>query len=250
MAARHRLTVLLLLLLGVAARADTPSDPKAILDRALKVSGGEDKLAKYKAGVFKMTGTLREKGQPLDFKGELTVSGADKQKVVIVGDAAGVRVKLITVLNGDKGWNQLNDETEEMGQDELTEAKEAAFTTYVTTLAPLKGEGFSLARLPEIKVDKRPAVGFRVSYKGRRDINLFFDKETGLLVKTESRVKDEATGQEALEETVYRDYKEVQGTKQAMAFTTLREGKPYLEAKITSIELLEKVDDKVFAKPE
>ena len=89
----------------------------------------------------------------------------------------------------------------------------------------------------------------KVTRKGRRDIDLYFDKESGLLVKTETRVKDEGSGQEVSEETFVTDYKEVQGVKQATRFTINRDGKPFMEGEATDIGLAEKLDASVFAKP-
>ena len=113
---------------------------------------------------------------------------------------------------------------------------------------PLKGKAFRLAPLGEVNIDKRPARGVWVSSKGHRDVNLYFDKETGLLVKTETRVKDD-NDQEVTEETFLGDYKEVQGTKQATKLTVKRDGELYLESEVTDYRLAEKLDDRVFAKP-
>ena len=131
---------------------------------------------------------------------------------------------------------------------ELAEAKEEAYGEWVATLLPLMDKAFTLAPLGEIRVDQRPAAGVKVSRVGRRDVNLYFDKATGLLVKIEARVKDD-DGQEVTEETFLSDYRDVQGTKQAMKTTVKRDGKPYLESEVTECRLAEKLDDGVFAKP-
>jgi hypothetical protein len=45
-------------------------------------------------------------------------------------------------------------------------------------------------------------VGVRVQSNGHRDIDLYFDKESGLLVKTESRILDKAQQEVVLEQGV------------------------------------------------
>jgi len=55
---------------------------------------------------------------------------------------------------------------------------------WVAMLAPLKDKAYTLAPIGEVKVEDRPALGLRVSRKGNRDINLYFDKKTYLRVKT------------------------------------------------------------------
>jgi hypothetical protein len=96
-------------------------------------------------------------------------------------------------------------------------------------------------------VSDKPAVGVRVSAKGHKDISLFFDKESGLLVKTQKRTKE--AGVEVDEENFYSDFKEIDGVKLPMTLKILHDGKKFLDAKVTEAKLLEKLDDDVFAKP-
>src|SRR5207248_11447730 len=103
---------------------------------------------------------------------------------------------------------------------------EQGYAGWVATLLPLKDKAFTLTTIGEVEVEKRPALGVKVSSKGHRDVDLYFDKESGLLVKTETRLKDEG-GQEVMAETFLRDYKDVEGTKHAMKFAVHRDGKLY-----------------------
>jgi len=76
--------------------------------------------------------------------------------------------------------------------------------------APVKAQ---LSALGEIKVEGKPAVGVRVASKGHKDVNLYFDKQNGLLVKIEHRTVDFQSGQEVNEERVLTEYKDVDGRK-------------------------------------
>ena len=163
-------------------------------------------------------------------------------------EAGGMKFRVVNVFAGDKGWNKVGEETKELDKDQIAEAKEQAYSGWVESLAPLKDTQFTLATVGETKVDDKPALGVKVSNKGRRDIDLFFDKETGLLVKTVKQVKDDG-GQEVTEESFPSDYKDVQGTKQAMKFTIKRDGKLFIEGEATEMQLSEKLDASMFAKP-
>src|SRR5947208_1477821 len=84
------------------------------------------------------------------------------------------------------------------------------------------------------KVNGKPAVGVRVSHKGHRDINLYFDKDKGLLLKIERTVKDlMAGGKESQEEVSYSDYKEVEGVQQPTKLVIKRDGKDYVDGEAT-----------------
>lgn len=238
----------LLLAATVTLRADDSANARALVDKAIKAQGGDAKLTKLPAATAKFKGTFHGLGQAIPMTGEVTTQMPERQKLVVEGTVNGQKFHVIHVLNGDKGWIKINDATKEMDKDELAEAKEQMHAEWVTVLVPLTGKEFTLATVGEVKVEDRPALGVMVSFKGRRDINLYFDKETGLLVKRENRVKDD-NGKEVAEETFLSDYKDVQDTKQAMKFIVKRDGKLYMEGEVTEYQLAEKLDGAVFAKP-
>jgi hypothetical protein len=112
---------------------------------------------------------------------------------------------------------------------------------------PLKREkGFKLEPLGEVEVKDRPAVGIRVLSKGHRDINLYFDKKTHQVVKTERRVIDD-NGMEVSQENFLTPGKGpgLEGTR----LTIHRDGKLFIEAEVTTFTPAEKLDDSIFAEP-
>ena len=231
------------------ARADDAADARALVEKAVKAQGGQEKLDKLPALTVTFKGTFHGMGDGIPMSGTISTQGADKQRVEIEVEAGGQKVPIVIVVAGDKGWTKIVKELKEFDKDELAEAKEQAFASWVTTLAPLKDKQFKLATTGEIKVDNKPALGVKVSCKGHRDVDLYFDKETGLLVKSETRVKDEGTGQEVSEEGFVGEYKEFQGIKHAMKFTVKRSGKLFMEGELTDVQFAEKLDAGTFAKP-
>jgi hypothetical protein len=121
----------------------------------------------------------------------------------------------------------------------------------VTRLLALKDKDYKLSSVGEVKVGVRPAVGVHVSKKGHRDVNLFFDKDKGHLVKSEYVIKDIKGGgdMEISQATFYTDYKEFQGTRQPTRLTIERDGKKFTETQITEFQFFEKLDDSTFDRP-
>jgi hypothetical protein len=230
-------------------RADDAADARAIIEKAVKAHGGQDNLDKFTGHVTKFKGTLHAMGMAIPMTGEISMQGNDKVRVDVQVEAGGMKFHVINVVAGDKGWAKIGDDTKEMSKDELTEGIEQAHSGWVTTLAPLKGKEFKLSTVGEIMINDRPALGVKVATKGRRDVDLYFDKETGMLVKSETRVKDEGSGQEVTEESFPSDYKDVQGTKQSMKFTIKRDGKPFMEGEASEMSLVDKLDANLFTKP-
>jgi hypothetical protein len=238
-----------LVAVSVPVRADDAADARALVEKAVKAQGGQEKLDKFAAHTMKFKGTFHGMGQAIPMTGEIFVQGADKSKVEVEVEAGGMKFQIVNVLNGDKGWAKMGKDLKELDKDEVAEAQEQAYFAWVATLAPLKDKKFTLKTIGEQEVNKRATLGVKVSSKGHRDVDLYFDKETGLLVKTETRVKDEGSGQEVTEETFPSGYKEVEGTKQSMKFTVKRDGKLFLEGEATEMTLAEKLDASTFDKP-
>jgi hypothetical protein len=249
---RHAIAALgFVFALGAPARADDAADARKIVEKAVKAHGGQDKLDKFKGQTIKFKGTFHGMGEGIPMTGEVTSSGMDKQKIDMEIEAGGMKIPIVIVFDGEKGWAKVAKDVKEMDKEQVAEAKEQAYAGWVTTLAPLKDDKkFKLATIGEVKIDKKPALGVKVTSKGHRDVDLYFDKETGMLVKAETVVKDDMSGQEVGEESFPSEYKDVQGTKQAMKFTVKRNGKLFMEGEATGVELFEKLDASTFAKPE
>jgi hypothetical protein len=238
------------LTLAGASRADDQKEMRLVLDKAIKAAGGEEKLGKLAAQTFKVKGKFYGMGEGIDYTGDFAVQLPDKMRFEIAVEVNGMKFSFAQGIDGDKGWVKMQDKAEDAGKDALAELKEELHASQAESLLPLKENRFRLEPLGEVKVNGKPAVGVRASHKGRRDINLFFDKETWLLVKSERVVKDLMAGdQEFTHETFYSDYKDVNGTKQPTKLLINRDGKKDLDGEITDVEAKEKLDDATFAKP-
>jgi hypothetical protein len=244
------LAAALLLGVGLTSRAEGPAEVGAILDKAIKAVGGEEKLAKAaKAGTWKSKGTFHDPNGPIPYTAEFAAQWPDRVRETVEATNDGTKVKIITVLDKDKGWVQQDNNTDEMSADQLKEQKEELYASWITMLLPLKDKAFTLTLLPETMVENRPALGIKVVHKDHRDVELFFDKENGLLVKRVNRAKDEDSGKELSQESFYSDYKDMDGVKQPAKTKILRDGKVYIESEDYEFKAADKLEDKLFAKP-
>jgi hypothetical protein len=81
-------------------------------------------------------------------------------------------------------------------------------------------------------------------------VKLFFDKESGLLVKAEYRLQSPEQGKEVGEEIFYRDYTDINGFKAPGKVVIHRDGEKFVEAENYEMKFPERLDASVFAKPE
>jgi hypothetical protein len=237
------------LVLYFAPPAPAQSEVKSILEKAVKAHGGADKINKVKCVQSKAKGRLELLGG-VDFTQELSAKQTGKFKEVAEIDAMGQKIKVITVFDGSKGWISANGNNMEATDKILEEFKEAAYSMKVARLANLlDNKSVQLSSLGEIKVEDRPAVGVKIASKGHRDIDLYFDKESGLLVKVQSRKNDFQTMAEVDEERIIKEYQEVAGQKTARKVLINHDGKKFMELEVTDIKYPDDIDDSEFQKP-
>jgi hypothetical protein len=236
--------------MGMSTCAEEPIDTKAVIAKALKAHGGEDKLRKYAAAHVKVKGKYYGMGDNDEYTGEYWLQGAKQFRSVLQGEADGEKYTEIRVVNGDKGWIVEDDEIKEMDKDVLTESKEDLYLQWVTGLTPLQDGEFKLDTVGTSKIGDKEVVGIRVIRKGHRDINLYFDAEKGLLLKAEMRVIGvEEDGKEATQETFYEDYRDADGIPYAAKITIKRDAKDYIVEEVTDYQPEKKLDEDLFAKP-
>lgn len=236
--------------LGGAARGDEEAEARAVLERAIAAHGGAEKLARYTAATMKIRGRLHNGlGAACDFTG-VTAAAPRKLRVEVYLTVPGRGLKTVQVLNGGQGWMAHNDQVRPLSREELDEEKEHLYVGVVSHLVALREKHYRVEALGEADIYGREAVGLRVRRKGRRDVNLYFHKMTGLLLRTECLVKDlESGGREFVVETLYDDYRPVDGVQVAHRFTIRRDGRLYVQSEAVEVKVAERLDDRLFARP-
>jgi hypothetical protein len=229
-------------------RADE-QEAKAVIDKAIKAMGGEEKLSKVKAFSTKGKGTIVIDCNDIAFTFETTAKGIGQYHSAFEGEADGNKFTGATVIDGDKGWRKLDENIEELKAEELANEKRNAYLEITPVLlVPLKGKGFKLDVVGEEKVDGTPTTAVRVTGPDGKDFTLYFDKERGLPIKLNGRVVD-WQGQEFTQDTTFEEYKEFDGIKVATKSKSKKDGDRYVEVDGMEFKRLDEVDPDTFAKP-
>jgi hypothetical protein len=232
------------------ARADD-KDVMAVLDKAIKALGGEEKLNNVKAATWKGKGKLSFGGNDSNFTIAGTVAGLDHWRQEFEGEFGGNKVQGVVVVAGDKGWRKFGDMVMEVDKNGLAVEKRNIYLQVTPiTLVALKGKDFKLAAAAEEKVGGKPAAGIKVTAPDGKDFTLFFDKEDGLPVKMEATVTGFG-GEDFKQETTYGKYKEFDGIKKATLIENKRNGEKFQELEVTEFKVIpkDKVDAKTFDEP-
>jgi len=241
----------LAIVIVLAPAASAQDTPRAIVEKAIQAQGGADKVAKLRTMRIKAEGTTNlVPGQAdLPFTVEDVWRMPDRYKSTTTITLAGMPLTQALALVGDTGWIQFNNQTQDLPKPALDEAREQKYAEDFDRLGFLDDKSVELSAIGEAQVDGKPALGVLLKSKGHREVKLYFDKASGLLVKRAHPVVSPATGMESMQEVVFGDYQEKDGVKHYRKLTAYRDGKKVIDVKVKEIELLDKVDDKVFAKP-
>lgn len=233
-------------MLALATAVQAQESPKDLLERAYKAQGGYDKMAKLKATLVKGKGIIYLPVAEVSFTSEGASQLPDKFKSTLHFEINGMKVTQVQLLVGDKATILVNGNAQEIDDNMKKEIKEQVYVEHVTSLIPLRDSTFTLTALGESKVDGKPALGIKIASKGHRDVNLYFDKETALIVKASYQAYDPLAMKEVSQEQSYSDYKDLAGIKYPTKSLVNQDGKKFMEIEVTEYKGLEKLDDSVF----
>jgi hypothetical protein len=206
---RRTLPAVILLLASAPGSGRAEDDPRAVVERAVQAAGGADLLEQPAGVVTKFKGKLLPGGQiNLNLEGEILTEGSKRSRLNFTLDLTGDKHRAVVVVNGDRSWRGIDGDVSDFTAEDREMSQTSAYADRVTGLvALLKDRGFTLTTLPPVEVAGRPARGVKASYKGKPDVSLYFDRETGLLVKYAYRGKVSTGGGEVLKETVLSDHR-------------------------------------------
>jgi hypothetical protein len=237
---------LLLAAILVPARGEEPDELKALIDKALKAAGGEEKLNQFQTYILESKSVLRNGNSGT---GRAFARLPDQYRHESEDIVFGRKSRSVIVINGNQGWRKQDDRTEELSKEAIANLKRSLPFSGVRTILHLKNPAYNLSLLGETKVGDRIAVGIKLTDKARpeRGMSFLFEKATSLLLKEENLHK-QSDGNTILFERIYGDYQEVDGIPIARKVIAKRDGEIRWEADVT-VKFVDKLDDKLFEKP-
>jgi len=238
------------LVLGLTGTAWGQGDAKAVIEKAITAQGGAKNLDKLKASRTQGKGTVSIMGQDFPFTIDLYQQMPDKVRTVLKLNINGMDVSIVQILNGDKGWAQIQGMTMDADADALGQMKASVYAARLSMLTPLTGSGYTLTTLGESKVNGKAAVGVKVASAGQKDVSLYFDKDSGLLVKLTRPGVDPVGKKAVTQDEFYSDYKDFEGVKQPTKMVVHHDGNQFMVATLSQVSFVPMFEAKMFARPE
>ena len=215
-------------------------EPKTIIEKAVKAHGGADKLNKLLGYKATMKGTIDAMGNDAEMNAKLVGQHPDMAKVEGTISIGGQDIKLLQIVNGKKYDIAINGMKIDLPDDAKDDVQFSVYTAGFTQITPLLKPEFTLTAAPDADVDGKPASGVIVSRKDTRDLTIYFDKKTGLIVRMAHKAKTDK-GEVNREET-FSNYQDVKGLQIPHQSLRKDDGKTTQDLTISDYEVLEKVD--------
>jgi hypothetical protein len=230
-------------------RAENQKAVTAVINRAIKAVGGRAKLAKLQAATFKVKGKLKEGGKEIPFTLDASAQGLDQWRLELSAEENGRTFSFVLVFNKNKGWGKDANQVEALPKGVVPFLRGDTYALRLAQLlVPLKDKECKLSSLGELKIGNQPAVGIKAARKGFPEVDIYFDKKSGLPVKVLLNVK-ESEGEKA-HSWLLGAPKKVAGVKQFTQVKFTRDNKELLTAEISDLEAKDKLDAGTFGKPD
>jgi hypothetical protein len=239
--------VLLTLSWPAGASADEARD---VVARAIEAHGGEARLAPTTRGRVqaKVDGFLGP-GAAVKVTWDEVFDLPARFRRTLDGTNAGVPFHMEYGVNGKVGWmRQGQGPAQEFPMPQPLPLSEHWHAVLVQLLH-LRDKDARLTYLGEEQQGGRTLLGVRVQ-SSQIEANVYFDKSTRLLARSRRPLPNLLAGREVLGETLYEDYRDVNGVKYPMHMKSSNGDTYSFNITVSSIEFLDKIEERTFAKPE
>jgi hypothetical protein len=218
---------------------------RALIEKAIQAHGGPA-LDKYPAGRAKVKGTIVLRGSEAPFVMERVFQMPGKLKITFEYTSQNVPRAVTEIANGNAVVAYAGGLAQELPKNQVQELHTALYVGNLARLTPLlKDKKYKLALAEDKTFEGKPAVGVIVSAEGSKDVRLYFDRQTNLLLAIERMGFDEQ-GKPAEHLDLFSDYREANGLKYPTRTLVKQNGKRYLESETTEFKPLERVDSREF----
>ncbi len=201
--------------------------PEEIIDKAIRAHGGEERLREL-SGFSLKERMVYEKGPTWSF--EVTAEVPSRYRSEMKTGQGG-KNRSVVVIDGDHGWIKRagGDEAEPYPATFLDSMRKNTIPylgprDILRLRARQRNAKCQFSTAGESTIDGHPALSLRMRLEGGPQQTWFFDKESGLLLRTESRTAN-FEGEETVTVTTYEDYQTIDGFPIARKETTQRDGK-------------------------
>jgi hypothetical protein len=220
-------------------------EAQQILNRAIKAAGGNRSLDRLKSPMMWMErGTFYGMGEGSPYVGQYAAKWPDWYRQEIENAFA-------ISINVDAAWVTGADGVKKLAGADLEERLKQVRVAWAERLFPLTDKAYELTTVDGVDIDGRATVGINAAHSDGRDIKLFFDKQTYLIAKIETKVISPQFGPKPVtSETFYTDHKSFAGVLMPSKYKLYYGKKLFVEGETVDYKIGATLDPKHFEPPE
>jgi hypothetical protein len=184
-----------------------PDAPQGVIDKAIQARGGEKQLPQVVAIETKVRGRIFRDPVSYPFTTTILSQLPDQYKHVMDYQKDNETIRQTQIFTGTNVWLKARGELQPLDEKLIDALRRGRYAERLTNLTLLKDKAYQIKSLGDSKAYDHDVTGIEVTGTNKIPVKLFFDKATGLLVKTEHRQMDPQSLEEVLQTTYYSDYR-------------------------------------------
>jgi predicted Zn-dependent peptidase len=157
--------------------------------------------------------------------------------------------EVIQVVDGESGFTKSPQGLQDMGADELAEARGQIVEDTLYLLGNFDRFPVQLLESEDVNGMTCDVVLVWIDDTNDRWLKMYFDPTTNVIVRTQQKTKDMVTQTPGMGHTDYSDIREVSGVKTPYKWVQFFDGNQIIDGELTSIELNPTIDESLFERP-
>jgi hypothetical protein len=230
---------------GAPAGIDLSETAKKVVARAIQAHGGRELLTKNRADKVKLQGKMVVGKVEIPYTAETLVQLPGQFKNTIQFNQGKKEVALTQVIDGTRAAIWVNGDRQKLSTAQALDLRQTLDLNRAMRLVGLlEDSAYNLKYLGQTEEGEQKTHVVRVLRKDMRELRMFFDAKTGLLVKTEHPV--DFQGKQMLQEEHYSDFRDLSGFRRPVRMTVYRGGLKILESALTQVSYFESIEPSRF----
>ena len=221
-----------------------------IINKAIKAHGGKEHLKQMlQCHVLFNSVVYNPHGEGLKLKSKYWFKAQCRQRFEAEFEIEGKQHGMTLIVRDNQGWAKIDNGVAVIPKVNLHACQEKCHTEYIKTLYPLiEDPGYKLKLLEDKQLEGLPAVGIRISSVEHWDVDLYFSKQSYLLIGINSKEVN-GKGDEYHTFTYLSDHKDYYSLKYPTKIFRPNDNRGKLVENVEEFIPLTSIDESRFEKP-
>lgn len=218
--------------------------PEMLVRRAIDAAGGRARLEAAPALQWEGRAVIHIPGRDITIMGAWSIQPPDSAVVATYDAVQGPRTTRRLIVAGSRGWMQRDSQLTAMPNVVLNEERHQFYLYSLLRLLPLEAPG---VRLTRVVADSVGNAGLLVESPGRLPVTMYFDRDARVVRMRTTFAAD--SGPVARQDIRLEGSIEANGVRWFRRIEIDRDGQPYFELELATLQTLPRLSDPLLRGP-